>query len=33
MKCYQKVEEFLVSDNYKLIEETKYFEILNVDGN
>lgn len=33
MKYYQKVEESLVNDNYKLIEETKYFEDLNVDGN
>ncbi len=32
MKDYLKVRGSFVDDNYKLIEETKYFEDLNVDG-
>ncbi len=33
MKNYLKAERILANDNYKLIEETTYFEDLNVDGN
>ncbi len=32
MKDYLKVEEPLTNDNYELIEEAKYFEDLNMDG-
>ncbi len=32
MKDYMKVEKPLTNDNYELIEEAKYFEDLNMDG-
>ncbi len=32
MKNYLKAKGSLVNDNYELIEETKYFENLNMDS-
>jgi hypothetical protein len=32
MKDYLKAKVCLVNDNYELIEETKYFEDLNMDS-
>jgi hypothetical protein len=33
MKKYLKIERIFADESYKLIEETTYFEDLNVDGN
>jgi hypothetical protein len=32
MKDYLKAKRFLADDTYELIEEAKYFEDMNVDG-
>ncbi len=32
MKDYLKAKRFIIDDTYELIEEAKYFENMNVDG-